>query len=89
MTLPTSLVVLIIFIAAGFDSWRDALINRKGNVGYWAFHLVKWVAYYSTLIPLVLEHLLNWLLLPVVIGATLVWFVMRSLVLKRVGGGFA
>jgi len=55
------------------DGWRDSLIQRKSNVGWWTYHLVKWASFYPPLVLIGVTFLDRKTWIPVSVGAILAW----------------
>ena len=52
MSIQTIIIFLTIFISVVFDAIRDSGVERKSGVGWWQWHISKWIAFYSPLVLL-------------------------------------
>jgi uncharacterized BrkB/YihY/UPF0761 family membrane protein len=72
--------LIIVFISVVADSWSEGQLRRKN--GWWEYHILKWIAYYILVIPIMLNYLCNHLwskprLLIVVIFTAICWIVWK------------
>lgn len=66
-------VALVCFVASFFDGARDAGIGRFSHVTWWRWHVVKWIAFYTPLVFILVKTLQYWALLFIVPIAMISW----------------
>ena len=52
MDIELILILVVMVIVTVFDAVRDAWVVRKDGIGWWHWHVVKWVAMYCPFVLL-------------------------------------
>lgn len=72
---PTQIVVsLLIALVTICDAMRDAWVSgRRRDIGWWEWHIVKWIAFYAPLVVLCVTFLETWQMLALAILCYGLW----------------